>query len=60
MDDERDALVSLEPGQIVLGRNPLGIRRLGRGTVFLLSLLRVYVLVAVPLVIYAFCRALHA
>jgi hypothetical protein len=60
MDDERDALVSLEPGQIVLGRNPLGIRRLGRGTVFLLSLLRVYALVAVPLVIYAFCRALHA
>jgi hypothetical protein len=42
MDDERDALVSLEPGQIVLGRNPLGIRRLGRGTVFLLSLLGVW------------------
>jgi hypothetical protein len=60
MDDERDALVSLEPGQIVLGRKSLGIRRLGKGTVFLLSLLRVYVLVAVPLAIYAFWRALRA
>ena len=59
MDDEREAMLSLEPDQIVLGRTPLGMRRLGKGTVFLLSLLRVYVLVAVPLVIYAFWRALH-
>ncbi len=58
--DDRDDLVSLEPGQIVLGRKPLGIRRLGKGTIFLLSLLRVYVIVAVPLVLYAFWRALHA
>jgi hypothetical protein len=34
-------------------------RRLGRGTLALLILLRVYVFLAVPVVVYAFIRALH-
>jgi hypothetical protein len=34
-------------------------RKLGRGTLALLILLRVYVFLAVPVVVYAFIRALH-
>lgn len=34
-------------------------RKLGPGLTVLLWLLRIYVLIAVPLVIYAFVRALH-
>jgi hypothetical protein len=41
-------------------KKPYPRRRLGAGTIVLLWILRVYVLVAVPLVVYAFLRALHA
>ncbi len=34
-------------------------RKLGGSTIMLLILLRIYVLVTVPIVIYAFVRALH-
>jgi hypothetical protein len=34
-------------------------RKLGRGTLALLILLRVYVFLAIPVVVYAFIRALH-
>jgi len=38
---------------------PLPRRRLGLGLTLVLWLLRIYVLIAVPLVVYAFVRALH-
>ena len=39
---------------------PLPRRKLGRGTVALLILLRVYVIIAIPIVGYAFVHALLA
>jgi len=41
------------------GLPPLPRRKLGAGIVVLLWILRIYVLVAVPLVVYAFVKALH-
>jgi hypothetical protein len=41
-------------------RPKYGRRKLSRGTIALLSALRLYVIIAVPIVIYAFVRALHA
>ncbi len=41
-------------------RPPLPRRKLGPGVTALLWLLRIYVVIAVPLVIYAFVNALHA
>lgn len=50
----------LEPGQLTSEREtPLPRRRLGRGTLALLVLLRVYVAIAIPLVGYAFVHALN-
>jgi hypothetical protein len=40
-------------------REPLPRRALGPGILVLLWVLRVYVMVAVPLVVYAFIRAFH-
>jgi len=40
-------------------REPLPRRQLGAGILSLLWILRVYVIIAVPLVIYAFVNALH-
>lgn len=40
-------------------REPLPRRTLSPGILALLWILRVYVMVAVPLVVYAFFRALH-
>ena len=52
---------ALEPGQLTLySERPLPRRRLGRGTLALLLVLRVYVLIAIPIVAYAFVRALLA
>ncbi len=54
-----DLLKALEPAQISLAAgSPLPRRKLGRGTVALLFILRIYVLVAVPLIGYAFFKAL--
>lgn len=56
---DREALDSLEPSQLTqYSERPLPRRRLGRGAVLLLVLLRVYVLIAIPIVAYAFVRAL--
>jgi hypothetical protein len=54
------ALISaLEPDQFTAAtQTPLPRRVLGRGTLALLILLRVYVVVAIPIVAYAFFRAL--
>lgn len=40
-------------------RKPYPHRKLGPGQLVLLWLLRLYVLIAVPLVVYAFIKALH-
>jgi hypothetical protein len=40
-------------------REPLPRRTLGPGILVLLWVLRLYVMVAVPLVVYAFVKALH-
>ncbi len=52
---------ALEPGQhTVETMQPLPRRVLGRGTLALLVLLRVYVVIAIPVVGYAFVHALLA
>ena len=52
-------LSALEPDQLSAARlKPLPRRALGAGAVALLIGLRIYVLIAVPLVIYAFVKAL--
>ena len=52
-------LDSLEPSQLTAATDiPLPRRRLARGTTILLIALRVYILVAVPIVCYAFVHAL--
>ena len=40
-------------------REPLPRRKLGPGILALLWILRIYVIIAVPLVVYAFVSALH-
>ena len=50
----------VEPVQTLPTTRPLPRRVLGRGTLALLVLLRIYVLIAVPVVGYAFVRALLA
>ncbi len=50
---------ALETDQLVASTaQPLPRRVLGRGVLALLVALRVYVLIAIPIVIYAFVRAL--
>lgn len=59
MSYDPKVVAALEPTQLSAATDqPLPRRRLGRGTLALLILLRVYVLVAIPLVGYAFVHAL--
>jgi hypothetical protein len=61
--DQYDAglMDALEPAQLTLAtQQPLPRRVLGRGTLALLVLLRIYVVIAIPVVGYAFFHALHA
>ena len=52
-------IAALEPGQLTAAtQRPLPRRILGRGTLVLLILLRVYVVIAIPIVGYAFVHAL--
>ena len=61
MDPDAEALSALEAGQLAQARaGRLPRRRLGRTTLALLVLLRIYVLLAVPIVGYAFVHALLA
>ena len=54
-------LAVLEPSQLsTVTRAPLPRRKLGRGVVILLVLLRIYVLLALPIVAFAFIHALSA
>lgn len=60
MADDPTELAALEPEQRSSAlQHPLPPRRLGPWTSFLLALLRVYVVLAVALVVYAFVRALR-
>ena len=59
MKVESADLTVLEPDQFAeAAKKPLGQRKLSLGEKLLMSGLRVYVLIAVPLVIYAFFHAL--
>lgn len=50
---------ALEPSQLTAAREvPLPRRKLGRGILTLLILLRVYIVIAIPIVAYAFIHAL--
>jgi hypothetical protein len=50
---------ALEPDQLVAATmRPLPRRKLGRGVLALLVVLRVYVVIAIPIVAYAFVHAL--
>jgi hypothetical protein len=52
---------ALEPDQLAAAKmRPYPRRNLGRGVVILLILLRVYVMIAIPVVAYAFVHALLA
>ncbi|MDE2334695.1 MAG: hypothetical protein KGK10_09170 [Rhodospirillales bacterium] len=54
-----DPLDALEPDQrSSVAERPLPRRKLGRGITWLLVGLRLYVLVAIPIVVYAFVHAL--
>jgi hypothetical protein len=55
------SLAALEPNQFAAAKQaPLPRRQLGRGVVALLALLRVYVLIGMVIVAYAFVHALTA
>ncbi len=59
MTDASNLIDALEPSQLTaVTERPLPRRALGRGTLILLIALRVYIFVAIPIVIYAFVHAL--
>jgi len=59
MDKSTELIAALEPNQITaVALQPLPRRQLGRATVALLILLRIYIIIAVPIVGYAFVNAL--
>jgi hypothetical protein len=61
MEYEAELAGVLEHGQLASTRSrKLPRRRLGRGVLALLVLLRVYVVIAIPIVGYAFFHAMHA
>jgi hypothetical protein len=52
---------ALEPDQLVAATmRPLPRRKLGRGVLVLLIVLRIYIVIAIPIVAYAFVHALLA
>lgn len=54
-----DPISALEPSQLTAAtEHPLPRRRLGWGTLTLLILLRIYVVIAIPIVCYAFIHAI--
>jgi hypothetical protein len=59
MDFDPQLISALEPSQLtVTTEAPLPRRALGRGTLILLIALRVYIAIAIPIVIYAFVHAI--
>jgi hypothetical protein len=56
---DRELIRALEPGQLTAAtEHPLPRRILGRGILTLLIVLRAYVVIAIPIVCYAFVRAI--
>jgi hypothetical protein len=61
IDRQHDPLEALDPDQrSSVAETKLPRRHLGPGVTWLLIGLRVYVLVAIPIVVYAFVHALEA
>jgi len=59
MSDDHSLISALEPGQLAAATaRPYPRRKLTRGILALLILLRVFIIVAIPIVIYAFVHAL--
>ncbi len=59
MTYDANFIAALEPAQLASAREvPLPRQHLGRGVMLLLVLLRVYVIAAIPVVVYAFITAL--
>lgn len=59
MTDDAKLITALEPSQLTAAtKHPLPRRKLGRGILALLILLRTYVLIAIPIVCYAFVHAI--
>ena len=59
MADDPALISALEPGQLVAAtKRPYPRRKLGRGELALLVALRVYVVIAIPIVGYEFVRVL--
>jgi hypothetical protein len=55
---DQELISALEPSQLTATtEHPLPHRKLGRGILTLLILLRAYVVIAIPIVLYAFVRA---
>ncbi len=60
MNHDAKLLQALEPSQLAaIAEKPLPRRRLDRFTLGLLIALRIYVIVAIPIVAYAFVHALR-
>ncbi len=60
MQHDRELIAALDPGQLTAAsQRPLPRRHLGHGILVLLVLLRVYVVVAIPIVAYAFVHAMN-
>jgi hypothetical protein len=56
---DHELISALEPSQLTAAtEHPLPRRKLGRGILTLLILLRAYVVIAIPIVCYAFVRAI--
>ena len=61
MAEDPALIQALEPDQLVAAKTrPLPRRALGRGALALMVGLRIYVVIAIPIVIYAFVRAVLA
>ena len=61
MSHDAAPIDALEPSQLAAAKvHPLPRRKLGRGTVALLVVLRIYIVVVIPIVGYAFFHALLA
>ena len=61
MQYDPSLISALEPDQLAAATmRPFPRRKLGRGVLALLILLRVYIVIAIPIVVYAFVHALLA
>lgn len=61
MSCRHDLIEALEPDQLTAAlERPLPRRRVGTSIFLLLAALRLYVILAIPIVCYAFIQALHS